>query len=101
MPLSDGRNLFASGSRRPVRWCQPGRQTGEQDIESAVELCGAVVVSQSRCQRAHVRELGHRKPVQTQPQDIVGLLGPLDDFLNLGEYVAMQVPEEHTGRPTR
>lgn len=40
-------------------------------------------------------ELGDRQPVQTEAQDIVGLLRPLDDLLQLGEDVSVQVAEEH------
>src|ERR1700754_3825388 len=61
--------VATSGSRRSVRWCQRGAQTRQQQIEAAVELRRAVVVSKSRCQRAHVGELGHRQPVQAEAQD--------------------------------
>ena len=33
--------------------------------------------------------------MQTEAEHVVGFLGSLDDFLQLGEEVAMQVPEEH------
>ena len=36
-----------------------------------------------------------REPVQTEPKDVVGFLGPLDDLLQLVEDVAMQVAEQH------
>jgi len=41
-----GPNVAVSAPRPPVRRCQRGRQTEEQDVEAAVELRGAVVIGQ-------------------------------------------------------
>jgi len=67
----------------------------EQQVEGVIEFRGAVVSGQGECQPPHLGELGDRQPVQTEAQDIVGLLRPLDDLLQLGEDVSVQVAEEH------
>lgn len=64
---------------------------GEQQIEEAVQLGGAIIGGQGGCQGAQLREFGDREPVKTKPEHMVGFLGSLDNLLQLIEDVAVQV----------
>jgi hypothetical protein len=71
-----------------------GGQSGEQDVETAFELGGAVVGGQDGGQAAEQREVADRQPVQAEPQQVVGLVGVVDEFLELVQDVAVQEPEQ-------
>ncbi len=73
---------------------QCGGQPGEQDVEAAFELGGAVVGGQDGGEAAEQGEFADRQPVQAEPQQVVGLVGVVDEFLELVQDVAVQEPEQ-------
>src|SRR5260370_42395197 len=76
----------AAGSGRG----QGGGQPGEQDVEAAFEFGRAVVGGQDAGQAAEQGEVTDRQPVQAEPEQGVGLVGVLDEFLGLVQDVAVQ-----------
>ena len=85
---------FAAGAGRDGWEGERGRQPGEEDVEAALELGGAVVGGQDGGEAAEQRELADWQPVQAQPEQVVGLVGVIDEFLELVEDVAVQEPEQ-------
>ena len=79
---------------RPVWRGQRGGQAGEEDVEAAFEFGGAVVGGQGGGEAAQQGEFADRQPVQAQPQQVVGLVRVLDEFLQLVEDVAVQESEQ-------
>ena len=73
---------------------QCGGQPGQEDVEAAFEFGGAVVGGQDGGEAAQQREFADRQPVQAQPQQVVGLVRFLDEFLQLVEDVAVQEAEQ-------
>ena len=73
---------------------QCGGQAGQEDVEAALEFGGAVVGGQDGGEAAQQREFADRQPVQAQPQQVVGLVRVLDEFLQLVEDVAVQESEQ-------
>ena len=71
-----------------------GGQPGEQDVEAAFEFGGAVVGGQGGGEAAEQGEFADRQQVQAEPQQVVGLVGVLDEFLELVQDVAVQEPEQ-------
>ena len=71
-----------------------GGEPGEQDVETAFEFGGAVVAGQGRGQAAEQGEFADRQPVQAEPEQVVGLVGVLDEFLEFVQDVAVQEPEQ-------
>src|SRR5512133_310273 len=71
-----------------------GCQSGEQDVESAFEFGGAVVGGQDGGEAAQPGEFADGEPVQSEPQQVVGLFGFFDEFLELVEHVAVQEAEQ-------
>jgi len=69
-------------------------QAGEEDVEAALELGGAVVGGQGGGKAAQQGEFADRQPVQAQPQQVVGLVWVLDEFLQLVQDVAVQESEQ-------
>ena len=69
-------------------------QAGEEDVEAALELGGAVVGGQGGGEAAQQGEFADRQPVQAQPQQVVGLVRVLDEFLQLVQDVAVQESEQ-------
>jgi hypothetical protein len=69
-------------------------QAGEEDVEAALELGGAVVGGQGGGEAAQQGEFADRQPVQAQPQHVVGLVRVLDEFLEFVEDVAVQESEQ-------
>src|SRR6202050_2666771 len=69
-------------------------QSGEQDVESAFEFGGAVVGGQGGGEAAQQGEVADRQPVQAEPEQVVGLVGFLDEFLEFVEDVAVQEAEQ-------
>ena len=84
----------ARGAGRHVGEGEGGHQAGEEDVEAALELGGAVVGGQDGGEGAEQGELEDRQPVQAQPEQVVGLVGVVDEFLELVEDVAVQEPEQ-------
>jgi hypothetical protein len=83
----------------PCRLADPRRgqgdgQPGQQDVEAAFEFGGAVVGRQDRSQAAEQGKLADRQAVQAQPQQVVGLVRVVDEFLQFVEDVAVQEPEQ-------
>ena len=71
-----------------------GGEPGEEDVEAAFEFGGAVVGGQGGGEAAQQGEFADRQPVQAEPQQVVGLVGVLDEFLQLVQDVAVQEPEQ-------
>ena len=69
-------------------------QAGEEDVEAALELGGAVVGGQGGGEAAQQGEFADRQPVQAEPQQVVGLVRVLDEFLQLVQDVAVQESEQ-------
>ena len=69
-------------------------QAGEEDVEAALELGGAVVGGQGGGEAAQQGKFADRQPVQAQPQQVVGLVRVLDEFLQLVQDVAVQESEQ-------
>ena len=69
-------------------------QASEEDVEAALELGGAVVGGQGGGEAAQQGEFADRQPVQAQPQQVVGLVRVLDEFLQLVQDVAVQESEQ-------
>ena len=82
-----------AGGHRPAGG-QCGGQARQQDVEATFEFGGAVVAGQDGGQAAEQREFADRQPVQAEPQQIIGLVGVLDEFLELVQDVAVQEPEQ-------
>jgi hypothetical protein len=60
---------------------QRGGQAGEQDVKAAFEFGGAVV-GQDGGAAAQQGEFADRQPVQPEPEQVVGLVGVVDEFLS-------------------
>ena len=89
------RQTLASLARAGFAWRgQGGGEPGEQDVEAAFELGGAVVGGQDGGQPAEQGEFADRQPVQAQPQQVVGLVRVDGEFLQLVQDVAVQEPEQ-------
>jgi hypothetical protein len=58
---------------------QCGDESGEQNVEAAFELGGAVVAGQYGGEATQQREFADRQAVQAQPQQVVGLDGSSTD----------------------
>ena len=71
-----------------------GGESFEEDVEAAFEFGSAVVGREDRGEAAQQGELGDGQPVQAQPQQVVGLVGVLDEFLELVQEVAVQETEQ-------
>ena len=71
-----------------------GGEPGEEDVEAAFEFGGAVVAGQGGGQAAEQGEFADRQPVQAEPEQVVGLVGVLDEFLELVQDVAVQEAEQ-------
>ena len=85
------------GARASIaRGRQCGGQAGQQDVEASLEFGGAVVGGQDGGEASEQRELADRQPVQAQAQQVVGLVGVLDEFLQFVEDVAVQEAEQGT-----
>src|SRR4029077_13146795 len=69
-------------------------EAGEEDVEAALEFGGAVVRGQDGGEAAQQGEFADRQPVQAQPQQVVGLVRVLDEFLEFVEDVAVQESEQ-------
>ena len=83
-----------AGGVRPVwRW-QRGGQSGQEDVEAAFEFGGAVVGGQDGGEAAEQGEFADWQPVQAQPQQVVGLVRVVDEFLQLVEHMAVQEAEQ-------
>jgi hypothetical protein len=83
-----------AGWARPSWRGQGEGQSGQQDVEAAFEFGGAVVGRQDGGEAAEQRELADRQPVQAQPQQVVGFVRVIDEFLQLVEDMAVQEPEQ-------
>ena len=66
-------------------------------VESFVELGGAVVGGQGGGEGAEPGELGDGQPVESEAEQVVGLVGVLDLFLEFVQDVAVEEPGEQTG----
>jgi hypothetical protein len=64
----------------PGPWGQCSGESGEQDVEAAFELGGAVVAGQYGGEAAQRREFADRQPVRAKPQQVVGLVGVVDEL---------------------
>src|ERR1700678_2295229 len=93
MNFSSARRL-PSAANRCARGRQGGAQPGEQDVQAAFEFGSAVVAAQDRGQVAEQGELADREPVQAQPEQVIGLVGVLDELLQLIQDVAVQEAEQ-------
>ena len=85
------------GAGARLRRCAGGQrvgEAGEEDVEAALEFGGAVVGGQGGGEAAQQGEFADRQPVQAQPQQVVGLVRVLDEFLQLVEDVAVQESEQ-------
>jgi hypothetical protein len=69
-------------------------EAGEEDVEAALEFGGAVVGGQDGGEAAEQGEFADRQPVQAQPQQVVGLVRVLDEFLQFVQDVAVQESEQ-------
>ncbi len=83
-----------AGGARPVWRGQRGGQSGQEDVEAAFEFGGAVVGGQDGGEAAEQGEFADRQPVQAQPQQVVGLVRVVDEFLQLVEHMAVQEAEQ-------
>jgi hypothetical protein len=86
--------------RRRAGWARAGwrgqgdGQPGQEDIEAAFEFGGAVIGRQDGGEAAEQGEFADRQPVQAQPQQVVGLVRVVDEFLQFVEDMAVQEPEQ-------
>ena len=78
-----------AGGPRPVWRGQRGGQSGQEDVKAAFEFGGTVVGGQDGGEAAEQGELADRQPVQAQPQQVVGLVRVIDEFLQLVEHMAV------------
>ena len=72
--------------RYPTAWPEDrvpsGGGAGKEDVEAAFEFGGAVVGGQGGGEAAEQGEFADRQPVQAQPQQVVGLVWVVDEFLS-------------------
>ena len=83
-----------AGRPCPVWQGQCAGQPGKEDVEAAFEFGGAVVDGQDGGEAAEQGEFADRQPVQAQPQQVVGLVRVVDEFLQLVEHMAVQEAEQ-------
>jgi hypothetical protein len=80
---------------RPLAGCSRCRaQSAEEDVEAAFKFGGSVVAGEVGGELAEKRKFADRQAVQAEAEQVVGLIGVLDKFLQLVEDVAVEESEE-------
>src|SRR5450756_922604 len=73
-----------------------GTQARQEQVEALLELRRAVIAGQRARQRPQPGELPYRQPMQTQSQQVVGLVRVVHQGLQLVEDVAVQESGERS-----